>query len=102
MKGRNLIIKEPATKPTTLHSNINKFMSPNRYEALASSQEEEENDFGIAGAWNTSDNVRYNRKKENEVQSPKSAKRRGQVVVNKHPENQTSFGKQNTSPGRKT
>ena len=52
--------------------------------------------------WNTSDNARYNKKKENEVQSPKSAKRRGQVVVNKHPENQTSFGKQNTSPGHKT
>ena len=102
LKGRNLIIEEPTTKPRTLHSNINKFMSPNRYEALASSQEEEENDFEIAGAWNTSDNVRYNRKKENEVQSPKSAKRRGQVVVNKHPENQTSFGKQNTSPGHKT
>ena len=63
LKGRNLIIEEPATKPRTLHSNINKFMSPNRYEALASSQEEEENDFEIAGAWNTSDNVRYNRKK---------------------------------------
>ena len=101
LKGRNLIIEEPATKPRTLHSNINKFMSPNRYEALASSQEEE-NDFEIAGAWNTSDNVRYNRKKENEVQCPKSAKRRGQVVVNKHPDNQTSFGKQNASPGHKT
>ena len=101
LKGRNLIIEEPATKPRTLHSNINKFMSPNRYKALASSQEEEENDFEIAGAWNTSDNVRYNRKKENEVQSPKNAKRRGQVVVNKHPENQTSFGKQNTSPDHK-
>ena len=97
LKGRNLIIEEPATKPRTLYSNINKFISPNRYEALASSQEEE-NDFEIAGAWNTSDNVRYNRKKENEVQSPKSAKRRGQVVINKHPENQTSFGKPNTSP----
>ena len=102
LKGHNLIIEEPATKPRTLHSNINKFMSPNRYEALASSQEEEENDFEIAGAWNTSDNVRYNRKKENDAQSPKSAKRRGQVVVNKHPENQTPFGKQNTSPGHKT
>ena len=45
LKGRNLIIiEEPATKPRTLHSNINKFMSPNRYEALASSQEEEENE----------------------------------------------------------
>ena len=54
------------------------------------------------GSFNTSDNVRYNRKKENEVQRPKSAKRRGQVVVNKHPENQTSFEKQNTSPGHKT
>ena len=102
LKGRHLIIEEPATKPRTLHSNINKFMSPNRYEVLASSQEEEENDFEIVGAWNTSDNVRYNRKKENEVQSPKSAKRRGQVFVNKHPENQTSFGKQNTRPGHKT
>ena len=102
MNSRNLIIEEPATKPRTLHSNINKFMSPNRYEALASSQEEEENDFEIAGAWNTSDNVRYDRKKETEVQSPKSAKRRGQVVVNKHPENQTSFENQNTSPVHKT
>ena len=73
LKSRNLIIEEPATKPRTLHSNINKFMSPNRYEASASSQEEEENDFEIAGAWNISDNVRYNRKKENEVQSLKSA-----------------------------
>ena len=77
-------------------------MSPNRYEALVSSQEEEENDFEIEGDWNTSDNVRYNRRKENEVQSPKSAKRRGQVVVNKHPYNQLYFGKQNTSLGHKT
>ena len=102
LKDRNLIIEESATKPRTLHSNVNRLMSPNRYEALPSSQDEEENDFEIAGAWNTSDNVRCNRKKENEVQSPKSAKRRGQVVVNKHPENQTSFGKQNTSPSHKT
>ena len=36
LKGRNLIIEEPATKPKTLHSNINKFMCPNRYEVLAS------------------------------------------------------------------
>ena len=29
LKGRNLIIEEPTTKPRTLHSNVNKFMSPN-------------------------------------------------------------------------
>ena len=39
--------------------------------------------------------------KRNAVNNPKSPKRRSQVVVNKHPENQTSFGKSNVKPGRK-
>ena len=40
--------------------------------------------------------------KRNAVNNLKSLKRRSQVVVNKHPENQISFGKPNVKPGHKT
>ena len=80
------------------------FTSPNRCAVLAPSQEEKEDNFEIAGTSNfdISKNVRNDMNKRNAVNNPKSPKRRSQVVVNKHPENQTSFGKLNVKPGHKT
>ena len=80
------------------------FTSPNRYAVLASSQEEKENNFEISGTSNfdISKNVRNDMNKRNAVNNPKSPKRRSQVVVNKHPENQTSLGKSNVKPGHET
>ena len=40
--------------------------------------------------------------KRNVVNNPKSPKRRSQVFVNKHPENETSFRKLNVKPGHMT
>ena len=47
-------------------------------------------------------NVRNDINKRNAVNNPKSLKIRSQVVVNRHPEKQTSFGKSNVKPGHKT
>ena len=71
---------------------------------LAPNQEEKEDNFEITGTSNfdISENVRNHMNKRNAVNNPKSPKRRSQVVVNKHPENQTSFGKSSVKPGHKT
>ena len=77
-----------------MNSNIINFTSPNRYAVLASDQEEKKDNFEITGTSNfdVSKNVRNDMNKRNAVNNPKSPKRRSQVVVNKHPENQISFG----------
>ena len=71
---------------------------------LAASQEEKEDNFEITGTSNfdISKNFRNHINKRNAINNPKSPKRRSQAVVNKHPENQTSFGKSNVKPGHKT
>ena len=70
---------------------------------LAPNQEEKEDNFEITGTSNfdISKNVRNDMNKQNAVNSPKSLKKRSQVVVNKHPENQKFFGKSNVKPGYK-
>ena len=87
-----------------MNSNIIIFTSPNRYAVLALNQEEKEDNFEITGTSNfdISKIVRTDMNKQNAVNNPKSSKRRSQVVVNKHPENQTSFRKSNVKPGHKT
>ena len=104
MRGHNLIKEEAAAKPKTLNSNIINFKTPNRYAVLAPNQEEKEDNFGITGTSNfdISKNDRNHMNKRNEVNNPKSPKRRSQVVVNKHLEKQTSFGKSNVKPDHKT
>ena len=104
LRGHNLIIEEVAAKPKTLNSNTICFTSPNRYAVLVPNQEEKEDNFEITGTSNfdISKNVRNHINKRNSINNSKSPKRRSQVVVNKHPENQTSFGKSNVKPGRKT
>ena len=101
LRGHHLIIEEAAAKPKTLNSNTINFMSPNQYAVLAPNQEEKEDNFEITGTSNfdISKNVRNNMNKRNAVNNPKRPKRRSQVVVNKHPENKTSFGKSNVKPG---
>ena len=97
MRGHNLIIEEAAAKPKTLNSNIINFTSPNRYAVFALNQEEKEYNFEITGTSNfdISKNFRNDMNRRNAVNNPKSPKRRIQVVVNKHPENQTSFENSN-------
>ena len=104
LRGHHWIIQEAAAKPKTLNSNIIIFTSPNRYAVLAPNQEEKEHNFEITGTSNfhISKIVRSDMNKRNAVNNPKSPKRRSQVVVNKHPENQTSFRKSNVKPGHKT
>ena len=70
-------------------------MSPNRYDVLEPNQEEKEDNFEITGTSNfdISKNVRNDMNKQNAVNNLKSLKKRSQLVVNKHPENQTFFGK---------
>ena len=104
LRGHHLIIEEAAAKRKTLNSNTINFTSPNRYVVVAPNQEEKEENFEITGTSNfdISKNVRNDMNKRNAVNNPKSPKRRSQVVVNKHPENQTSFGKSNVKPGHKT
>ena len=94
LRGHNLIIEKAVAKPKTLNSNIINFTSPNRYVVLAPNQEEKEDNIEIIGTSNfdISKNVRNDMNKRNAVNNPKSPKRRSQVVVNKHPENPTSFG----------
>ena len=62
---------------------------------LAPNQEEKEDNFEITGTSNfdISKNVRNDMNKQNAVNNLKSLKKRSQLVVNKHPENQTFFGK---------
>ena len=62
---------------------------------LAPNQEEKEDNFEITGTSNfdLSKNVRNDMNKQNAVNNLKSLKKRSQLVVNKHPENQTFFGK---------
>ena len=95
MRGHHLIIEEAAEKPKTWYSNIINFTSPNRYAVLAPNQKEKEDNFEITGTSNfdISKNVRHDMNKRNTVNNPKCPKKRSQVVVNKHPENQTFFGK---------
>ena len=71
---------------------------------LAPNQEEREDNFEITETSNfdISKSFRNNMNKRNEVNNPKRPKRRNQVVVNKHPESQTFFGKSNVKPGHKT
>ena len=92
LRGHHLIIEETAAKPETLNLNIINFTSP--YALLAPNQEEKEYNFEITTTSNfdISKNVRNDMNKRNAVNNPKSPKRRSQVVVNKHPENQISFG----------
>ena len=87
-----------------MNSNIINFTSPNRYAVLAPNQGEKEDNFEITGTSNfdISKNVRNDMNKRNAVNNAISRKRRSQVVVNKHLENQTSFGKSNLKPGYKT
>ena len=87
-----------------MNSNIINFTSPNRYAVLAPKQGEKEDNFEITGTSNfdISKNVRNDMNKRNAVNNAKSRKRKSQVVVNKHLENQTSFGKSNLKPGHKT
>ena len=100
LRGHNLIIEEAAAKPKTLNSNIINFTSPNRYAVFAPNQEEKEYNFEITGTSNfdISKNFRNDMNRRNAVNNPNSPKRRSQVVVNKHLENQTSFGKSNVKP----
>ena len=86
-----------------MNSSIINFTSPNRYAVLAPNQEEKEDNFEITGTSNfyISKNVRNDINK-NAVNNTKIPKRRSQIVVNKHPENQTSFGKSNVKPGHRT
>ena len=104
LRGHDLIIEEAATKPKILNSNIINFTPPNRYSVLALNQEEKEDNFEITGFSNfdISKYVRNHMNERNAVNNPKSPKRRSHVVVSKHPENQTSFGKSNVKPGLKT
>ena len=86
-----------------MNSNIINFTSPNRYAVSALNQEDNKDNFEITGTSNfdISKNIRNDVNKQNAANNPKSPKRRNQVVVNKHPENQTSFGKSNVKPGHK-
>ena len=104
LRGHHLIIEEAAAKAKTLNSNTINFTSPNRYAVLAPNQEEKEDNFEIIRTSNFDifKNVRNDINKRNAVNNPQSPKRRSQVVVNKHPENQTSFRKSNVKPDHKT
>ena len=104
MKGHPLFIEEAVTKPKTFQSDINKFASPNRYAILEPGPVENESDFEIMGASNFNISENFGKKyiKQNDGNNIKSDKRRGQVIVNNHPENQTLYGKSIIRPGHKT
>ena len=99
LKGQNLVIEEAVAMPKSFNSNLNKFTSPNRFAALTPNQQEDKCDFEIADASNrefdfeSAGNGRNRQTKSNRQKVVNSPKRRSQVVVNKHPENQTAFGK---------
>ena len=99
LKGQNLVIEEAVAMPKSFNSNLNKFNSPNRFAALTPNQQENKCDFEIADASNrefhfeSAGNGRNRQTKSNRQKVVNSPKRRSQVFVNKHPENQTAFGK---------